>query len=281
MHVRAGCGWNCAEGDQTAHINEGGRGRAWQGTGQGGEFRLEQILAGVARSGGRTPRQNDEFEQALHEGLLPGGRILANAGTFVTPATLANCFLHPMKTSGPGLLRTLRRVRRTLRSGGGVGVDLQSSPDSSNLKSVLIALESLARHVESAGGRPAALMGSLPIEHPAAPEFMRLKQHHALPHFNFSLTVTDEFMRRLGRDTAADHRWRLLADHALASGDPGVLFIDTIRSKDNLGLQERIESCNPCAEQPLAEGGDLVLGSIALPRLEPDPLKPSARYDTE
>ena len=267
--------------DQTPLMNDGGSVLALQRHGQAGEFSRDQILARVARSLGRTPRQIDEFEQALHEGLLPGGRILANAGTLVAPATLANCFVHPMKTSGPGVLRTLRRVSRTLRSGGGVGVDLQSSPDSSNLKSVLIALESLARHVESAGGRPAALMGSLPIEHPAAPEFMRLKQHHALPHFNFSLTVTDEFMRRLGRDTAADHRWRLLADHALASGDPGVLFIDTIRSNDNLGLQERIETCNPCAEQPLPEWGACVLGSIDLPRLVLDPWTPSARIDQE
>ena len=249
--------------------------------GQPGEHDRDQILARVARSLGQTPRQAREFEQALHEGLLPGGRILANAGTPRSITTLANCFVHPLTTHGIGLQQVMREVGRTLSSGGGVGLDLQEGLKGSSLTDVLLALEALARHIESSGGRPAALMGSLPIEHPAAAEFMAFKRHHPLPHFNLSVTVTDAFMRRLGHEAQADQRWMMLTQMALACGDPGVLYIDTIRRNDNLGLQERIETCNPCGEQPLPVWGSCMLASIDLPRLVLAPLTPAARLDRE
>lgn len=254
--------------------------------GQPGERTRDEILIRVARDLGRTPGQIREFEHALQEGLLPGGRILANAGAskaISTPArsTLANCFVHPLAANRAGLHQAIHEVARTLRSGGGVGIDLQACRSGTDLIGAVQAFETLACSIESGGGRPAALMGTLPMEHASAAEFMTLKQHQPLVHFNFSLTVTDAFMHRLHRDPHDRERWTLLARAALSWGDPGVLFIDTIRRNDNLGLQEQITTCNPCGEQPLPAWGACVLGSIDLPRLVLHPFTPAARIDQD
>ncbi|MFO0120702.1 MAG: hypothetical protein ACK51Y_03790 [Burkholderiales bacterium] len=246
---------------------------------QPGEQTRDQILARVAAALGRTAAQTREFEQALQDGLLPGGRILANAGGHASASTLANCFVHPLQARAQGLHKAILEVGRTLRSGGGVGLDLRAALNNIPINSVLLPFESLACTIESSGGRPAALMGTLPIEHPAAAEFVTLKQHQPLPHFNLSVTVEDEFMRRLRHDPQAIERWAMLARSALSCGDPGVLFIDTIRRNDNLGLQERLDTCNPCGEQPLPAWGACVLASIDLPRLVLDPFMPTARID--
>lgn len=259
---------------------------ALQRHGQPGEKTQDEIRARVARALGRTTCQIREFERALQEGLLPGGRILANAGastptSTLADSTLANCFVHPLAAGPAALRQAIHEVGRTLRSGGGVGLDLQSRQSGADLVGAVQAFEALACRIEAGGGRPAALMGTLPMEHPAAPEFMTLKQRQPLVHFNLSVTVTDAFMHRLHRDARARERWMMLACATLACGDPGVLFIDTIRRNDNLGLQELITTCNPCGEQPLPDWGACVLASIDLPQLVLDPFTPRARIDQD
>ncbi|MEY4864181.1 MAG: hypothetical protein RLZ51_2276 [Pseudomonadota bacterium] len=262
---------------------------ALQRHGQPGESEPEQILARVARALGQDAQQARDFESAMHAGLLPAGRILANAGASGSrAATLANCFVQPLGPGQRGLRRALRQVDHTLRSGGGVGLDLSACSASTtrgnarvSLTQALQAFEDLACAIEASGGRPAALMGTLPVDHPAAIELIEIKRSMPLPHFNLSLTITDLFMHRLHGDPAVQALWLQLARNALAQGDPGVLFIDTIQRKDNLGLEETLRSCNPCGEQPLPDWGACVLASINLTRLVIAPFTPAARMDLE
>jgi ribonucleoside-diphosphate reductase alpha chain len=73
--------------------------------------------------------------------------------------------------------------------------------------------------------------------------------------------------------------WLELAQASLACGDPGVLYIDTIRRSDNLGLSEHITACNPCGEQPLPPWGACLLASIDLTRVIRSPYTPFASID--
>lgn len=178
---------------------------------QAGETAPEQILARVARTLGRSRRQTAAFESAMHEGLLPGGRILANAGARPSQGhediapTLANCFVHPLGPDGPGLRLALHQIRRTLVSGGGVGLDLAASAGLTQragprLIRTLRLLERLAGRLEREGKRPAALMGVLAVEHPALKALIHAKQDHRLKHFNLSVAVSDAFLRRARRE---------------------------------------------------------------------------------
>jgi ribonucleoside-diphosphate reductase alpha chain len=107
--------------------------------------------------------------------------------------------------------------------------------------------------------------------------------------FNLSVLVTDPFMEAVRADAA----WDLVFDgtvartvQARASGtgscarpttyaEPGVIFIDRINARNNLGYCETIAATNPCGEQPLPPYGACLLGSINLARLVRDPFGPT------
>jgi ribonucleoside-diphosphate reductase alpha chain len=83
----------------------------------------------VAISSVEKPELRKEWEEKFYDMLtdfkvLPGGRILANAGTEYK-ATLINCFVSPEPISQPdsliGILEVLKHQSLTLKSEGGWG----------------------------------------------------------------------------------------------------------------------------------------------------------------
>lgn len=267
---------------------------------------------------GAEPHHHDawreRFRALLHDfRFLPGGRTLAGAGT-TRSETLFDCLvIGAVADSTHGILDALHELVATLRAGGAAGVDL-----------------STLRPAESAGAAPAgpvwfmsvwetssaiwnpgsmrrgAVMATLRCDHPDIESFVDAKSAAgALPHFNLSVMLSDEFMRAVEADDpwplvfplgaqpappgyeVCERVWadgpapqpclvrkripaRALLDRiaraAHAGANPGALFIDRINAANNLWYGERLSDADPHAGVLLPPHGACNLGSINLTR---------------
>lgn len=240
-----------------------------------------------------------QFSALLHsERFLPGGRILANAGTGHS-LTLANCFvMPPIEDSIKGIFESLKQSALTLQQGGGIGIDFSrlrprgsaarsSATVASGPAAFLPLWNSMSEAMCSAAEpRRGAMMGTLHCEHADLNRFIDAGcAERSLEHFDLSVLITDEFMAQARSATSQPERpaqlWRQLAQRALANGRPGVLFIDRINASNNLQYCERIVSTNPCGEAPLPDYGSCLLGSVNLTRLIRRPFSTDASFDAD
>ena len=249
------------------------------------------------------------FRDAL-EGyaFLPGGRILAGAGTG-RRVTLMNCFvMGTLDDSLDGIFTALHEAAITLQQGGGVGTDFSplrpkgartdaTGGRSSGPVSFMQLWEQMCATVTDASPRRGAMMGVMACDHPDIHAFVAAKRVAGkLTHFNVSVLVQDAFMRavaegapwtlafprfRIERTIRARDLWDAIVGGAYASAEPGVLFIDRIRSEDNLAYCETISATNPCGEIPLPPYGACDLGSINLTAFVREPFTPRARLDLD
>ena len=223
------------------------------------------------------------FLAAMRSGFIPAGRILASAGREIG-STWANCFVQPLAEipDDAGILRptlgqALTETVRTLRAGGGVGVNLSPLADP---VAALHAFNDACAQATGHSARPGALMGLMDVDHPRIEDFIEAKRDGGLTHFNLSVVISDAFMQRIEqREPAAQGLWDRLALSAWSCGEPGVVFIDTVRRDDALAASETIVAVNPCGEQPLPAYGSCCLGSIDLTRFVRRGLTRSARID--
>jgi ribonucleoside-diphosphate reductase alpha chain len=140
------------------------------------------------------------------------------------------------------------------------------------------------------------MMATLRCDHPDIEAFIAAKHEPGrLRNFNLSVLVTDAFMTAVETDaewplTFGGQVYRVLQARALWDSitratydyaEPGVIFIDRINARNNLGYCETIHATNPCGEQPLPPYGACLLGSINLARMVRDPFTAMARIDRD
>jgi ribonucleoside-diphosphate reductase alpha chain len=150
--------------------------------------------------------------------FLPGGRILAGAGTG-RQVTLFNCFvMGPVDDSIEGIFDALREGALTMQQGGGVGYDFStlrpeggaaqsSGTTASGPVSFMRIWDAMCATLLSTGARRGAMMGTLRCDHPDITAFIDAKRDSAaLRHFNLSVQVSDAFISAV----AAKVDWPLL-----------------------------------------------------------------------
>jgi ribonucleoside-diphosphate reductase alpha chain len=145
--------------------------------------------------------------------FLPGGRILAGAGT-AKKVNLFNCFVMKIhEDSLSGIFDALKEGALTLQEGGGVGYDFsvlrpygqlttKTGSMASGPVSFMRIWDSMSATMQSSGARRGAMMGVLRCDHPDIEKFITAKSDpKELRQFNVSVIVTDEFMHAVKKDT--------------------------------------------------------------------------------
>ena len=179
--------------------------------------RVAAAVAGV--EGAAASHWRKRFEALLQEfRFLPGGRILAGAGT-EHRVTLFNCFvMGPVEDSMDGIFQALKEGALTMQQGGGVGYDFsalrprgtparESGTTASGPVSFMRIWDTMCTTLLSTGTRRGAMMATLRCDHPDIEEFIAAKSEPgALACFNLSVLVRDRFMQAV----EADEPWPLL-----------------------------------------------------------------------
>jgi ribonucleoside-diphosphate reductase alpha chain len=179
----------------------------------------------VAISSVEKPELRKEWEEKFYDMLtdfkvLPGGRILANAGTEYK-ATLINCFVSPEPISQPdsliGILEVLKHQSLTLKSEGGWGHNFSAlrprggyistlGVESPGPVKFMELFDKSSEIITSGSGiekknkgkgkiRKGAQMAVIDVWHPSVVEFITAKQNQGkLCKFNMSVNCTDDFM---------------------------------------------------------------------------------------
>ena len=247
----------------------------------------------------------EHFLEVLTAGeFLPGGRIIAGAGTG-SAQTLLNCYVSgPVDDSIGGVYDALKDGALTLQMGGGVGFDLSTlgtglgpAPSAGSPAKLLPLWNDTAELIVGRGGRRGAMMLSLAADHPDVLEFVAAKTRRPLPRLTLAIQVSDGLVAAVrgdrdwplraaagasaGRRLRARELWAAIATASHACGDPGVLFTDRINRDNNLHYCERLATTNPCGEAPLPAHGGCDLGSINLVALVREPFTARARLDEE
>tara|TARA_B100001250_G_scaffold378064_1_gene367632 strand:+ start:32 stop:2422 length:2391 start_codon:yes stop_codon:yes gene_type:complete len=260
--------------------------------------RQAKALASVEKNKSSKEKWEEKFYSILENfKFVPGGRIMHGAGREDITTTLNNCYVVAVKDDSiKSIYNTIIEEALTYKYGGGCGHDLsllRPSGDAINgtggdscgptgfMNLFSENTNTIAQH-----GRRGANMQTLRIDHPDIEKFIKIKMNdvNMVKYSNISVLLTHKFMDAVKKDTDFDlvfdgtvyetikakDLWNKIINSAHASAEPGLLFWDTMTDYHNAEYCSPLVSTNPCAEQPLPDGGCCNLGAVNLERFVDD-----------
>ncbi|MEH6747465.1 MAG: adenosylcobalamin-dependent ribonucleoside-diphosphate reductase [Maribacter arcticus] len=228
-----------------------------------------------------------------HLEFLPNSPTLMNAG--LPKGQLSACFVLPVEDNLEAIFTTLKNAALIHNSGGGTGYnfsklrpkdDIITSSEGSSAGAIAFMkiYDTATEYVKQAGKRRGANMGILNVTHSDIEAFVTSKSNReSLQNFNISVGITNDFMnavknnlewqlvnprtKKVSKTIRAKILWDLIVEQALKTGEPGLIFLDTINQDNRLPKQGKINCTNPCGEVPLFDFESCNLGSINLTKM--------------
>ncbi len=261
-----------------------------------------RIATGMAR--GEKEHAQFLYDIMSKNWFLPSSPTLMNIGT--KKGLPISCFLNTVPDDLGGIFDVFRENAFLAKYGGGIGTDwsqlrgqnaplISSGLRSSGVIPFLKIMDSETVAIARNGVRRGAAAAYLKIDHPDIEDFLETRkptggdQDRKTLNINIGITITDEFMQAVEAGTTyklidphfntvvkeidATTMWRKILSMRAESGEPYLLFIDTVNKSlpphhQALGL--KVRQSNLCTEIVLPTDNDRTavccLASINLER---------------